>query len=497
MLKKNGITAIETNQEYVFRLYGGGQLFVEDVYKYLKALEYAYNCAYVLESITQQAEELANQYTTMPPPIPLRNLLWGSWWPPSPEKVAGLIPSEDRLKLRGVELNTPGFWDFIGKLNPLEVLRQYLNERYEQRKARHYQERAEATKLELEKELLKIQVVQQKLQLLQDMGASDRDLSLLRDQLLYRPLQGLNSSQDQGLIIEAEIVNPEIRKKKQSLTSLSNQDIITVNRRGKIIKRTPLQAEYFTEALGNGVILEMANITGGTFLMGSPQDEKYSHKSEHPQHEVTVSSFSISKFSVTQAQWREIASLPKVERDLITEPSYFKGKDRPVETVNWYDAVEFCQRLSKLTGRDYRLPSEAEWEYACRAGTNTPFYFGETITADLANYFGTNTYADEPQEKYRAETTTVGQFPPNAFGLYDMHGNVLEWCADTWHDNYEGAPTDGSVWIQGGHNNRSPLRGGSWNVNPGYCRSANRDDADARDYMSHYIGFRVVCVRGR
>jgi formylglycine-generating enzyme required for sulfatase activity len=164
-----------------------------------------------------------------------------------------------------------------------------------------------------------------------------------------------------------------------------------------------------------------------------------------------------------------------------------------VEKVNWYDAIEFCARLSKLTGREYRLPSEAEWEYACRAGTTTPFYFGETITGKLANYNASNTYADEPNGEYRKETTPVGQFPPNAFGLYDMHGNVWEWCADTWHDNYDGAPRDGSVWTKNENDNRSPLRGGSWYLSPNVCRSAFRLNFDRRAVINDVSGFRVVC----
>ncbi|MFM6628754.1 MAG: formylglycine-generating enzyme family protein, partial [Microcystis panniformis] len=207
------------------------------------------------------------------------------------------------------------------------------------------------------------------------------------------------------------------------------------------------------------------------------------------------------KYPITQAQWKVIASRTdlKVKQDLDLNPAYFKDRPdsdrRPVEQVNWYDAIEFCARLSKLTGREYRLPSEAEWEYACRAGTTTPFYFGETITGELANYNASNTYADEPNGEYQNETTPVGQFPPNAFGLYDMHGNVREWCADTWHDNYDGAPTDGSAWIENGNDNRSPLRGGSWSYNPTYCRSAIRYDYYFRrvNRINNY-GFRVVCI---
>ena len=143
------------------------------------------------------------------------------------------------------------------------------------------------------------------------------------------------------------------------------------------------------------------------------------------------------------------------------------------------------------------LPSESQWEYACRAGTTTPFYFGETITSELVNYRGSSTYADAPKGIYRKETTNVGIFPPNAFGLYDMHGNVWEWCADEWHSNYDGPPTDGSVWLDG-NKDRSPLRGGSWVDFPIYCRSAFRNYYSFRrgDYNID-AGFRVVCDGGR
>ncbi|MGK7876565.1 MAG: formylglycine-generating enzyme family protein, partial [Xenococcaceae cyanobacterium] len=166
----------------------------------------------------------------------------------------------------------------------------------------------------------------------------------------------------------------------------------------------------------------------------------------------------------------------KIDIDLELDPSRFKGDSLPVECVSWYEAVEFCKRLSKATEREYRLPSEAEWEYACRAGTSTPFYFGETITGELANYPASDTYANEPSGEDREETTPVGQFPPNSFGLYDLHGNVWEWCGDEWHENYQGAPTDGSVWLDG-EKNRSPMRGGSWRTYPQNCRSASRGNS--------------------
>ncbi|MFM6670369.1 MAG: formylglycine-generating enzyme family protein, partial [Dolichospermum sp.] len=219
--------------------------------------------------------------------------------------------------------------------------------------------------------------------------------------------------------------------------------------------------------------LEMVLIPGGTFLMGSPENEEGSINSERPQHEVTIKPFLMGKYPVTQEQWRTVAALEKVNIDLAPYPSYFayfEGDNRPVECVSWGHAQEFCARLSRMTNKTYRLPTEAQWEYACRAGTTTPFYCGKTITTDLANYDGNYTYGRGQKGQYREETTEVSSFLPNAFGLHDMHGNVWEWCQDDWHDNYEGAPIDGSAWIS--LTNRKVLRGGSWNYYPVLCRSA-------------------------
>jgi formylglycine-generating enzyme required for sulfatase activity len=170
-------------------------------------------------------------------------------------------------------------------------------------------------------------------------------------------------------------------------------------------------------------------------------------------------------------------------------PAYFKGNNRPVENVSWNGAVEFCEKLSQKTGKKYRLPSEAEWEYACRAGTTTPFYFGESITPDLVNYNGNYAYASAPKGKYRKQTTDVGTFPPNAFGLYDMHGNVFEWCQDNYKENYINAPIDGSALTSQIALGRL-LRGGSWGNTPKHCRSAYRYNGSPYYYD---IGFRVVC----
>jgi len=232
----------------------------------------------------------------------------------------------------------------------------------------------------------------------------------------------------------------------------------------------------------------MVSIPGGTFTMGSPKNEKYSRYNERPQHNVKVPPFFMGKYSITQGQWKVIATRTdlKVKID---------------------------------------LEAEAQWEYACRAMTEPldlakgesypPFYVGETLTDKLANYNASRTYASEPIGENGKETIPVGQFPPNAFGLYDLHGNVWEWCMDDWHDNYENAPSDGSAWLDNNqeenidaenslestekdeNNPYSVMRGGSWGNVPAFCRSAIRYSYVRRVVRFNLLGFRVVCVFGR
>jgi len=286
-------------------------------------------------------------------------------------------------------------------------------------------------------------------------------------------------------------------------------------------------------------LIPLVNIPAGSFLMGSPEDEPGRSKAEGPQREVALAAFWMAQTPITQAQWRKVASLPKINLDLNPDPSCFKGDTRPVEQVSWLDAMEFCHRLSQHTGKNYTLPSESQWEYACRAGTTTPFHFGATLTPDLANYDGNYVYGNGPKGNYRKQTTDVASFPANAWGLHDMHGNVWEWCRDTWHNSYEGAPTDGSAWMEGdslgesladccaaGRGPSTPrtavrlsaaaatratastasvsasvaspdagrlLRGGSWLLHPAYCRSAYRGNSHP-DYRLNHFGFRVCCL---
>ncbi|WP_297086189.1 formylglycine-generating enzyme family protein [Thermoleptolyngbya sp. C42_A2020_037] len=262
----------------------------------------------------------------------------------------------------------------------------------------------------------------------------------------------------------------------------------------------------YQEALPLEQILNLVKIPGGAFLMESPPEEEgrdyYQYNLPETtgliveqQHQVTVPPFSISQFPITQAQWRAVAALPPVNRELDPDPANasFKGGDRPVESISWYDAIEFCDRLSQHTGKPYRLPSEAEWEYACRAGTTDPFHLGDTLRSDLANYDATYTHGNGTVGVYRQATTEVGSFGVNSFGLGDMHGNVYEWCLDHWHPTYERSPTDGSAWITEGDDRYRLVRGGSWFYYPAFCRSANRNRNTPHN-RNNNIGFRVVGV---
>jgi formylglycine-generating enzyme required for sulfatase activity len=334
----------------------------------------------------------------------------------------------------------------------------------------------------------------------------------------FPPLQTCNFEIAQILVEDGENIEQgeqESENKPETTPAINLQPFefevasIEVKRSGLFQRQTELiinrhiQIAYgfieYLENKGNEIALEMVQIPGGSFTMGAPKTENGSNDSERPQYKVTVPTFFMGKYPVTQAQWKFVAFLPQVNRELKSDPSGFKGDKRPVESVSWFDAVEFCQRLTQYTGKSYRLPNEAEWEYACRAGTTTPFHFGETITSDtseLANYNAEYAYGAGVKGTNRGETTEVGHFGvANTFGLYDMHGNVWEWCADQWHENYEEAPTDGSAWIEATNNDnqsRRLLRGGSWINIPAYCRSAIRYNVNPA-FGSSNIGFRVVC----
>jgi formylglycine-generating enzyme required for sulfatase activity len=271
------------------------------------------------------------------------------------------------------------------------------------------------------------------------------------------------------------------------------------------VERRRLEVRGRRVELGDGVSLPLIAIPAGEFVMGSPVDEPKRQDSEGPQHRVRLERFLMGQTPITQAQWRVMARLvpplgQRWQRELPLNPSHFSGQpdsdQRPVEQVSWHDAIEFCRRLSAFTGDVYTLPSEAQWEYACRAGTTTPFAFGETITPELANYNAKYTYANGIKGEYREQTMPVGSFPANAWGLQDMHGNVWEWCLDHFHGNYQDAPFDGSAWLKKDADESSAtrlLRGGSWLFSPGSCRSAYRDHVRPGNALGN-VGLRMVCL---
>jgi eukaryotic-like serine/threonine-protein kinase len=230
--------------------------------------------------------------------------------------------------------------------------------------------------------------------------------------------------------------------------------------------------------LPQGKFIELVPIPAGSFMMGSNE-----YVDEKPIHKVTLGGFWMGKYPVTQEQYESVMG---------KNPSHFEGVTRPVEGVSWNDAVAFCKKLSERTGQLVSLPSEAQWEYACRADSTTKYCFGDD------EVFLGGLFSDKRLEKYAWfvensdwSTHPVGEKKANAWGLYDMHGNVWEWCLDPWHENYTGAPEDGSAWVSGGDADHRLLRGGSWFRSPRDCRSANRN-RDLPDLRNIYIGFRVV-----
>jgi uncharacterized protein (TIGR02996 family) len=237
-----------------------------------------------------------------------------------------------------------------------------------------------------------------------------------------------------------------------------------------------------TITLPGGVRMTFSFIPPGSFLMGSDHPE--GNKNERPVHRVTLTQgFFLGIHPVTQAQWRAITG---------ATPSEFQGDNRPVENVSWNDCQEFCEKLSAhLGGRlTFGLPSEAEWEYACRAGTTTEFHFGDIISTDLANYDGNYTWNGSPEGKYREETTDVGSFPANPWGVFDMHGNVWEWCQD-WYGPYSGDNKVNPIQTQRQSNEYRVLRGGSWNLSRVFCRAAGRSGS-APTSRGSGMGFRLA-----
>ncbi|MEI9894917.1 MAG: formylglycine-generating enzyme family protein [Chthoniobacter sp.] len=218
-------------------------------------------------------------------------------------------------------------------------------------------------------------------------------------------------------------------------------------------------------------------IPAGQFIMGESPGDKFSNDTERPAHRVHLRPFALGHFPVTVEEYRAFDTGHAAHDD----PAL------PVVNVSWNDARAYCAWLSETRGGSYRLPSEAEWEFACRAGSTTPFAFGSDITPHDANYY----YSESGERVGRGRRTACGEFAPNAFGLHDLHGNVCEWVEDLWHASYRGAPDDGSAWLEAGDPARRVIRGGAWDYLPRLLRSAWRDGLGV-DRRRDNVGFRIA-----
>lgn len=302
----------------------------------------------------------------------------------------------------------------------------------------------------------------------------------------YNVVDWLNFTTSLGKIFDYQelcnMLNAELDRQFISLDTESISDS------GEIYDRRIVNVKRFVEIIEGEVEIVMIKVPGGAFEMG---DDNWSHTK--PIRTVSVNDFYIGMLPVTQMQWIAISRLPAIDLDLSQNPSYFRGYDLPADSIGWSEAVEFCKRLSEYTQRNYRLLSEAEWEYAARAGSKKSYAFGDILNPFLANY----TFANEATENSRFEivnkTIPAGSLKASAYGLYDMHGNVWEWCADVWHKNYTGAPENGQAWTEDGENGKRVLRGGAWCNWADLCRSSERiAEKENKDGKLFYIGFRIA-----
>ncbi len=341
------------------------------------------------------------------------------------------------------------------------------------------------------------------------------------DKAVQSSAHDLDRLQSLSFAIKAPHLSDESMKRETKRISLpvrlskNEFKVISADARGRILESRLETSRYFSEELPGEIYLEMVELPGGIFVMGSEGNKLESIKNnkvqavnrdlraelpdrlakEMPQHTVNIQAIFMGRNEITQSQWRAVAGLPRVRMDLMSDPSHFKGGARPVENISWEEAMEFCDRLSQLTWRHYRLPTESEWEYACRAGTDSPFSFGESITPDWANYNGRQSFGASPKGKNRNQTLPAGSLGiANAFGLFDMHGNVREWCLDTWSEDYGGSMRQIPIYENDGLPYLRILRGGSWGSSAGECRSGARL-AKPSILRDDNIGFRVVVDR--
>jgi eukaryotic-like serine/threonine-protein kinase len=287
---------------------------------------------------------------------------------------------------------------------------------------------------------------------------------------------------------DSVLINQRLASGSMNRPTIVQLTSVKLNDRGEVIDATPSQGQVFQEDLGNGVFLSMVRIPPGKFVMGSLATEEGSTRNEHPQHVVDIPEFYLGQTLVTQAQWAAMFPAKSI--------GFGRNGRLPAHSMNWLEAIDFCDRLSAKTGHKYRLPSESEWEYACRAGTTTPFAYGDSISTNVVNHNGEHPYARSPRGIFRQTVTPVATFAPNLFGLYDMHGNLWEWCLDEWFDSYDGAPIDGSprgnISARDGQQLRV-VRGGSWFSYARICRAASRAGLFAL-FRHNYYGMRVVCT---
>lgn len=248
---------------------------------------------------------------------------------------------------------------------------------------------------------------------------------------------------------------------------------------GNPLRKSPVYVNVDPNINLGGLEFSFVEIPEGCFMMGSSENE-YDRHTDELQHNVMLDGFYLGKYEITQAQWKYVMG---------NNPSYFKGDYLPVENVTWVEVQNFISRLNKLTGKEYRLPTEAEWEYACRAGTKAPFYTGKNLLTADANYNGEHPYKDFAKGEYKGKTVKVGSYEPNPWGLYDMYGNVWEWCSDWYVRNYD---VNDNVNPQGPKTGtKRVFRGGSWISRGRYCRSANRFYENSC-YRYYNLGFRLA-----
>jgi formylglycine-generating enzyme required for sulfatase activity len=276
--------------------------------------------------------------------------------------------------------------------------------------------------------------------------------------------------------------------------------------REEIVSRETKTGSYFIEPLGSGVKpLELVAISGGEFMMGSDERDR-----EQPKHKVTLQPFFISRYPITESQWQVVSEYPSINRDINVRPNSSRDgrKNFPIEWISWDEAQEFCNRLSARSGRNYFLPSESQWEYACRAGSTTSYHYSQRPIPHLFNCRSGCVTSDGISCLPLKSTSEVGLFPPNNWGLHDMHGNVWEWCEDDWHKDYEQAPNDGTAWVEEDREDKRVIRGGAWNQEDERCSSSYRAYYSLSDHVlsltrkadrgprmetGTVIGFRICC----